>query len=190
MQRTTTAAAGAALAALLLAGCATGPDEAPASEAAAEDGHIAEEGATGSAASRPGVAETQPEAVERDESETTIGPSRAESFVPLPETAFTVDHAADGRHGLEVSVSFNVHRQAINNEGNVIRAISLAAAQYPDYDLIVVRGYSDAEMTDGNMQLIDAWYKPENVAQIDLDNPDEESAYEDCYSCSVHGRQR
>lgn len=107
-----------------------------------------------------------------------------------PEVEFTLDHAADGRHGLEVSVSFNVHRQAINNEANVIRAVSHAADAYPDYDLIIVRGYSDAEMTDGDTQLIDAWYTPENVENMDLENPDGESAYEHCYSCSVIGQHQ
>lgn len=131
-------------------------------------------------------AETESEAPERDEAETAIGPSQAESFVTLPETAFTVDHAPNGQHGLEVSVSFNVHRQAINNEGNVIRGISHAVDEHPDYDLIVVRGYSDAEMTDGDSRLIEAWYKPEHVEKMDLENPDAERAYDHCYSCTVN----
>lgn len=122
--------------------------------------------------------------------ESANGPSRAESFVPLPETAFTVDHTADGRHGLEVAVSFNVHRQAVNNEANVIRAVSHAVEAHPDYDLIIVRGYSDAEMTDGDTQLIDAWYKPENVENMDLENPEAEGAYDHCYSCAVNGHPR
>lgn len=103
---------------------------------------------------------------------------------------FTVDHVADAQHGVEVAVSFNVHRQAVNNDENVIRAISHAVGQHPDYDLIIVRGYSDAEMTDGKTQLIEAWYKPENVKNIDLENPQGQTAYEHCYSCSVNGQHR
>lgn len=101
-----------------------------------------------------------------------------------------MDHVADAQHGVEVAVSFNVHRQAVNNDENVIHAISYAVDQHPDYDLIIVRGYSDAEMTDGKTQLIEAWYKPENVKNIDLENPQGQTAYEHCYSCSVNGQHR
>ncbi|MGO1522289.1 MAG: hypothetical protein ACTHV8_01170 [Nesterenkonia sp.] len=45
-------------------------------------------------------------------------------------------------------------------------------------------------MTDGDTQLIDAWYKPENVENMDLENPEAEGAYDHCHSCAVNGQPR
>lgn len=177
-----TLAAALAVVGLLAAGCSA---EEPGSQPERAETTEAPEADT---APTTASAEAESEATESDEADTVRVPSQAESFVALSETAFTVDHAPNGEHGLEVSVSFNVHRQAINNEGNVIRAISHAVDEHPDYDLIVVRGYSDTEMTDGDARLIDAWYKPEHVEQMDLEEPDAERAYDHCYSCTVNAQ--
>ena len=96
---------------------------------------------------------------------------------------FTIDHAPEGEHGLEVSVSFNLQGGMEGDEGNVARAASHAVSEHPDYDLIIVRGYSDSTVLAEGAQMIDAWFKPENIEKIDLDHPDQADVYEHCYSC-------
>lgn len=103
---------------------------------------------------------------------------------------FTIDYTADGQHGLEVSVDFILHGSVERNEANVIRALSHAVSEHPDYDLVVVRGFTGGDNSNSanGSKLIEAWYIPENVNEIDLDDPDQAAAYEHCYSCHVLGR--
>lgn len=68
--------------------------------------------------------------------------------------------------------------------------LTQAIEKHPDYDLIVVRGYTPNDPYGEEAPAIEAWYKPENIEQIDLEPFEEAQVSEHCYSCVVYGEQK
>lgn len=165
----TTFAAALAVVGLLAAGCTADlPESSP---------ETTESTQTSSAEAAAETETVESESVDDDvQDEATV---QAEP----PNTEFTVGHTADGRHGLEVSVHFNLQGSVEESEGNVVQAVARAVEEQPDYDLIVVRGYIRGSDPATDSPTIEAWYMPKNVETLDLENPAQADAYEHCYSC-------
>lgn len=168
-------AATAALAVLLASACGTGdsePDAGTSSEADATE-EVADSASEPSESAEAGGGEiTSADYDQHDGS----------------GVDFEVDYSPISDHGLEVIVDFNLQGSVERNKGNVVRAVSHAMDEHPDYDLIIVRGNSDgSDYSSTGATLIEAWYMPENVDDLDLENPDQPGAYEHCYSCNVVG---
>ena len=106
----------------------------------------------------------------------------------IPDVEFTLDNAQSDQHGVEVGVSFTFEGSVETNEGNVVRAVSRAVEVHPDYDLIIVRGYGAGSGPSDSSPTIEAWFKPENVRSLDLNNPAQSEPYKHCYSCHVPGQ--
>jgi len=125
-----------------------------------------------------------------DEAEADNGEVQEEPVTQsdIPDVEFTVDNAQSDQHGVEVSVSFTFEGSMETNEGNVVRAVSRAIEEYPDYDLIIVRGYGAGSGPSDGSPTIEAWFKPDNVRSLDLDNPAQSEPYKHCYSCHVPGQ--
>lgn len=119
------------------------------------------------------------------------GPAPSESpeaEVAVNEAAgdieFLLEHVPDGEHGVEVSVSFDLQGPLHRNEGNTARAVKEAVDEHLDYDVVVVRAYS---ASSGDPR-IEAWYRPEDISEMDLSAPDESEAFAHCGSCNFIGQ--
>lgn len=112
---------------------------------------------------------------------------------PVNEVAedvqFQVTHRATDQHGGETRVDFQIQGSAGANEGNASNAIARAVEEYPDYDLIVIKGYDIdvTEVTEYSAAHMELWYHPDDVEKLDLENPENVPAFDECSSCFVAG---
>lgn len=126
--------------------------------------------------------------------DTAPGTSTESADAAVSETepaALTVDHTPKGTHGYEVNVSFDLRDDAESEQTRVDTTNALAAAvdQHPDFDLIVVNGWTETDLTlpPEPVTAVSAWYEPVDIAQIDLENPATANPFDSCYSCYLNG---
>lgn len=145
-----------------------------------------EDAETGEAASEAPSAQTEAAEAEPVDDEIqnddTASPDRS-------DREFDIDHAPEGEHGLEVSVSFTLKDSDRDNKDMVTTGIARAVEAHPEYDLIVVRAHREDDDPREVAPSIEAWFMPEHVGDIDLENPEESQPYENCYTCFAPGIQ-
>lgn len=117
--------------------------------------------------------------------------SAGEAVIEAEPAALTIDHAPKGAHGYEVNVSFNLRDDAesAQTRADTTNALAAAVDHHPEFDLIVINGWAETELTVSPepVTAVSAWYEPVDITQIDLENPATANPFDSCYSCYLNG---